>query len=134
MTRLYPAISMGKAAEVVGFVESGATASKREAAAKKMRAYLHAKEKAAGCKFIVRRGGQHRRRYYVTLPQLRHHCPEFFNKRDEGVEILREGIGMLQDKIAGLTRGLQLLNRRLESLEARRALRPVTDDYGQSSA
>ncbi len=64
---------------------------------------LEKKENATGHQIMTRLGGSGRGvRYRVTLTAIRDYCPEFFSKRDEMAEVLKEQFEALEDRIAEL--------------------------------
>lgn len=101
--RLYPPLSMGKAAALMGFV-----GPRSDRAALR---YLRAREGRDG-PFLIRRGTDAKVQFFVTLPVLRQHCPELFDKRDEGVTLLTSAVGLLKDEIAALRRRVRALETR----------------------
>jgi len=92
-------LNLGEAAQLLGLRGS------RRNARRRLLDHLRAKERMLGQEIMLRLGGSDRRPYhYVTLAILREHCPEFFVKRDEIVEILRERFSEIEDQICALQR------------------------------
>jgi hypothetical protein len=79
---------------------------------------LKVKEHETGHKIMTRLAGNGRGvRYRITLTAIRDYCPEFFSKRDEMAEVLREQFGLLEDRIAELYQRDTAIAREVASLK-----------------
>lgn len=98
-------MSMGEAARLVGFTGKHS--------AQRMRRYLRAREQAQMETILVPSSNGVRPKVYVTESRLRHHCPELFNRRDEGLAVLGEGLGLVNEQMAALRHRVRMLETKL---------------------
>jgi hypothetical protein len=102
-------MSIADAAELLRFKGTRRTAERR------LRRYLLAKEQFLNEQIMIRTASEDgvRVRYFVTLPLLRQHCPEFFNARVEAEEHLRERFDEITEKLVDLERRDEALARHI---------------------
>lgn len=98
-------MSMGEAARLVGF--TGKRSSRR------MLRYLRAREQVLTESILVPASVGIRPKMYVTESRLRHLCPELFNRRDEGLAVLGEGLSLVNEQIATLRHRVRMLETKL---------------------
>lgn len=98
-------MSMGEAAKLVGFTGNRPT--------QRMLRYVRAREQALTTKILVPSSNGRKPKMYVTEATLRHHCPELFNRRDEGLAVLGEGLGLVNEQMAALRHRVRVLETKL---------------------
>jgi hypothetical protein len=64
---------------------------------------MRAKERRLGREIMVRRGGEQRTRFLLTMPMLEHYCRELFLRTpDELVDRLRPALQHLEDRVEAI--------------------------------
>lgn len=82
-----------------------------------LRRRLTAKQELLGQSFLVKLGPAEHSPWVTTLPLLRQHCPELFDKPAEALDMLAEAAASLRQEIALLRRQNQDLRARIRQLE-----------------
>lgn len=100
-------ISVSQAATLLGFKGNVRTIERR------LRRYLHARERITNETIMLRVGTGARQRYLVSMALLRQHCPELFDTRAETEERLREQFEEIEEKLGELERRDEALARAL---------------------
>jgi hypothetical protein len=77
---------------------------------------LRSREAALGVTFLQRLGPGRNSPLVVTLPLLRMHCPELFDRRSEAEELMREEMARLREQIRELRARDMALAARLRKL------------------
>jgi hypothetical protein len=75
--------------------------------------HLRSREAALGVTFLRRLGPGRNSPLVVTLPLLREHCPELFDRRSEAEELAREHIAELRETVLDLKAGQRTLAAKL---------------------
>lgn len=73
-----------------------------EAAARRLRRVLLAREGEQDRPFMIRIGGGAHGRFLVTMAMLEEHCPELFLKRVQMTELMREAVERIEERLCEL--------------------------------
>lgn len=68
-------------------------------AMQRLRRRLVKKQRHTGKAFLIRTGEAPNDPIYTTIPLMREHCPEFFDKRSEAEAFLKKSIAHLEEAI-----------------------------------